>query len=207
MAKQLREASEILKSLLPVDDVRNIVIWYLCTMDCRQDDKSRILTVGSDIFIRIRLTLGDQDIYWQSWYPHINFSYARFSFELENVSVNVLNVTDSSRLLTQASGRCLVMRWRTECCCVDGEEKIIHYEYYNNKYRHMIRICSEHMFYLEACLKAKKTCASCSKPSKKRCSACKQVYYCSIHCQALDFKQHREDCAKYFWSSSPIKLF
>ncbi|EOD07573.1 hypothetical protein EMIHUDRAFT_453347, partial [Emiliania huxleyi CCMP1516] len=40
-----------------------------------------------------------------------------------------------------------------------------------------------------------KTCAVCEKPSTTRCSKCKEVMYCSVECQRLDWKAgHKQVC-------------
>jgi ankyrin repeat protein len=45
--------------------------------------------------------------------------------------------------------------------------------------------------------KAKQPCANCSKPTTKLCRRCAAVYYCSVECQVVCFKngQHRAQCA------------
>jgi Ankyrin repeats (3 copies)/MYND finger len=44
--------------------------------------------------------------------------------------------------------------------------------------------------------KTKQPCANCSKPTTKRCRRCETVYYCSVECQKVCFKdaQHRAQC-------------
>jgi ankyrin repeat protein len=44
--------------------------------------------------------------------------------------------------------------------------------------------------------KAKQPCANCSKPTTKLCRRCAAVYYCSVDCQKVCFKdaQHRAQC-------------
>lgn len=38
-------------------------------------------------------------------------------------------------------------------------------------------------------------CAKCSKEAFKRCSKCKNVWYCSRECQVADWKEHKPKCA------------
>ena len=41
------------------------------------------------------------------------------------------------------------------------------------------------------------TCAQCGKAdAKKRCSACKSVYYCSVECQKVAWPTHKSSCRK-----------
>lgn len=37
-------------------------------------------------------------------------------------------------------------------------------------------------------------CAVCGKEGPKRCSRCKQVYYCSETCQTRHWPMHKQEC-------------
>ncbi|KYN22188.1 Zinc finger MYND domain-containing protein 10 [Trachymyrmex cornetzi] len=39
-----------------------------------------------------------------------------------------------------------------------------------------------------------KKCSLCQEPSKKRCSRCKEVWYCSRECQVKDWENHKNIC-------------
>eukprot|EP01084_Bolivina_argentea_P093741 168558_1 len=39
-----------------------------------------------------------------------------------------------------------------------------------------------------------RTCVLCKALANKRCSGCKQVYYCSKQCQSNHWKQHKKEC-------------
>ncbi|RLU18456.1 hypothetical protein DMN91_008813 [Ooceraea biroi] len=41
-----------------------------------------------------------------------------------------------------------------------------------------------------------KRCFSCQEPSKKRCSKCKEAWYCSRQCQVKDWENHKKICDK-----------
>ncbi len=44
-------------------------------------------------------------------------------------------------------------------------------------------------------------CHECKKYTKcKRCSACQDVYYCSVDCQKKDYPQHKLKCGKSNWA-------
>ncbi|KYQ46581.1 Zinc finger MYND domain-containing protein 10 [Trachymyrmex zeteki] len=43
------------------------------------------------------------------------------------------------------------------------------------------------------CIETKK-CSLCQEPSKKRCSRCKEVWYCSRECQVKDWENHKNIC-------------
>lgn len=48
-------------------------------------------------------------------------------------------------------------------------------------------------------------CAQCSAPEvSKKCSACKQVWYCSKDCQKSHYRIHKKECAKLGNSSAPL---
>ena len=54
-------------------------------------------------------------------------------------------------------------------------------------------------FYFEQILSGGDACVACKKKfeqNKKRCSACKKVYYCSVECQRNHWGEHKKICKK-----------